>query len=179
MPTPSYVPSDVQALDLSRTATSGSPRVYSGAWRSNTAYTDRALPPAPGVDPRHGLPDMRDPGQVPAGYPRVDYAPTFLTEPTDDAYAYAIDTPGLVLDVEPITRDAGDLETIQPAPMPGSDELPPQSLAHALDRGMPARMYYALPMQRAHDEQWETKRHEQEEIQTGSVTSSLRGTNSL
>lgn len=179
MPAPSYTPSDIPSLDLSRTATVGSPRVYSGAWRNNTGYVDRSAPPAPGVDPRHGLPDLRDPGQVPAGYPRVDYAPTFLTEPVDDAYVYAVDTPGLVLDVEPITHDADDPDTYQVAPMPGVDEPPPQSPAHARDRGMPARMYYNLPMQRASDEVWETKRHEQGEIQTGSTTSALRGANSL
>jgi hypothetical protein len=125
------------------------------------------------------MPDMRDPGQVPAGYPRVDYPPTFLTEPQDAAWTYAQDQPGLVLDAEPRAHDVGDPDVLQSSPMAGTDEHPPEASAHMIDRGLPARMYFARPMSRADDEEWRTDRWEQGEIQTGSVTSSLRGTNSL
>lgn len=179
MPAPQYTPAAPQTLDLSRTARTGAPRVYSGAWRQQTSYQDFALAPAPGVDPSHLRPDMPDPGQVPAGYPRVDYAPTFLTQPQDDAYAHELDTPGLILDYEPRAHDVGDPDVEQTAPMSGSPELPPSALAHLIDRGLPARMLYAPPIGRASDEKYETRRWEQGEIQTGSVTSALRGTNSL
>lgn len=179
MPTPSYQPAETQRLDLSRTATSGSPRVYSGAWRNSTSYSDRALPPAPGVDLSHAFPDMRDPGQVPAGYPRVDYAPTFLTQPTDDAYAWALDEPGLILDFEPRAHDVDDPDVLQSYADYAVPEPSPEATAHMIDRGLPARMLYAPPIGRANDESWETKRWEQAPINAGSVTSSLRGTNSL
>lgn len=179
MPAPSYTPAAPQTLDLSRTARTGVPRVYSGAWRQQTSYSDFALAPAPGVDPSHLRPDLPDPGQVPAGYPRVDYPPTFITQPQDDAYAHELDTPGLILDYEPRAHDVGDPDAYQVAPMPGVPEPPPSSLAHLVDRGLPARMLYAPPSTRAVDERWKTERWEQGEVQTGSTTSALRGTNSL
>lgn len=179
MPVPSFQPAAPQTLDLNRSARSGSPRAYSGAWRDSTTYTDRALAPAPGVDIAHAMPDARDPGQVPAGYPRVDYPPTFLTTTEDESYKFAVDTPGLILDTEPISHDVGDPDVQQIAPVQGVPEPPPQALAHMVDRGAPARMLFAPASHRASDERWLTPRWEQGEIQTGSVVSSLRGTNSL
>lgn len=179
MPAGSYLPAVPQSTDLNRTATSGAPRVYSGAWRDTNKYTDRAIPLAPGVDISHSDPDARDPGQVPAGYPRVDYPPTFLTTPEDDAYRFAVDTPGVVLDYEPRAHDVGDPETFQSSPALASPELPPDARAHMIDRGLPNRMLFAPPAWRAFDEEWETKRWEQGEIQTGSTTAALRGANSL
>jgi hypothetical protein len=180
MPTPSYQQSEIPDINLNKSAGGpGTPRVYSGAWRQTSGYVDRALPPAPGVDIAHAFPDMRDPGQVPAGYPRVDYPPTFLTEPSDETYNEAADTPGMILDFEPRAHDVGDPDTIQIAPMPGTDEPPPRSLAHLLDRGAVAKQLFAPPTMRASDELWWTGRWEQGEVQTGSVTASLRGANSL
>jgi hypothetical protein len=127
----------------------------------------------------HLQPDALDPGQVPAGYPRVDYPPTFLTQPQDDAWAHELDTPGLVLDTEPITHDAGDPDVIQSYPEFGVPEPPPKSTAHLIDRGLPARMLFAPPIGRASDEKWDTQRWEQGEISTGAIAASLRGTNSL
>jgi hypothetical protein len=116
---------------------------------------------------------------VPAGYPRVDYPPTFLTEPQDASYAHAQDQPGMVLDFEPRGHDVGDPDVYQSVPEFGVPEPPPVSTAHLIDRGLPARMLFAPPIGRATDEDWRTDRWEQGEIQTGSVTSSLRGVNSL
>lgn len=125
------------------------------------------------------MPDIRDPNQVPAGYPRVDYAPTFLTEPQDAAWAYAQDQPGLILDYEPRAHDVDDPDVYQVAPQPGVPEPPPDARAHLIDRGAGARQYYAPAIGRAQDEQYRTDRWEQGEIQTGSVDASLRGANSL
>lgn len=125
------------------------------------------------------MPDLRDPGQVPAGYPRVDYAPTFLTEPQEASWAYAVDQPGLILDYEPRAHDVADPDVYQSAPGLASPELSPEASAHLIDRGAVSRQYYAPAIGRANDEQYRTDRWEQGEVSTGSVDATLRGANSL
>jgi hypothetical protein len=166
-------------LTRDRRPTAPAPQAYSGAWRNATAYSDRALPPAPGADPSHMHPEDPDPGTVVAGYPRVDYAPLYLTQAADDAYAFELDTPGVILSVEPETHDAGDPEPIQPAPIPGAASLPPTGTAHMLDRGAMLLQYYADPSMRAEDERPVTERWEQAPIEVPSLAAVQRGTNSL
>jgi hypothetical protein len=124
-------------------------------------------------------PDAPDPGQVVAGYPRVDYAPLYITTLSDDAYAHALDTPGVILSVEPETHDAGDPDVRHPAPIAGAESRPPDVTAHALDRGATLLQTYQDPAMRAHDERPVTERWEDTPDLTPSVTASLRGTNSL
>ena len=155
------------------------PPAYTGAWRNQSRYVDRALAPAPGVDPAHNIPDAPDSGQIPAGYPRVDYPPLYLTESEEASYAAALDTPGLMLDVEPIEHDPRDPDVIHPAPVQGADSAPPQALAHAVDRGGAKRTSYEEPQMRAADEEYRTPRWEQAAISTGSTLAALRGDNAL
>lgn len=166
---------------MARQLTAPTTPTYSGAWRSTSTYADKALPPGPGVDPSHLYPDAPDPGQVSAGYPRVDLPPTFITDDTDASYRDAIDTPGLVLDTEPITHDAGDVQPVQPSPGYGGRgaDFAPQSVAHAIDRGRVLDGQYKEPQMRAADEQPRTERWEQAPIITPSDVSMRRGTNSL
>lgn len=162
-----------------RRPTAPTGRTYSGAWRSATTYSDRALPPGPGVDPSHMRPDAPDPGQVWAGHPRTDHAPQYLTQESDDAYSMALDTLGLVLDGEPITHDAGDPQTYHPAPIPGAESRPPDVAAHALDRGAQLRQSYEEPQMRGSQEEPRTERWQNAPVQRGSTVASLRGANSL
>jgi hypothetical protein len=152
---------------------------YAGAWRRQSTYVDRALPPGPGVDPAHLRPDLRDPGQVPAGYPRTDFAPLFLTQPSDDAYAHEVDTPGVTLDVEPITHESGEGSVIHPAPVQGAKPGSPTLLPHDVSRGADKRMILAPTDARAHDEKPLTERWEQEPIAVPSLVAVQRGTNAL
>jgi hypothetical protein len=163
---------------MARQATAPS-RVYTGAWRASKRYSDVALPPGPGVDPSHMRPDAADPGQIAAGYPRVDYAPLYVTQEPDDAWAHELDTPGLILDVEPITHDAGDLQPYHPAPIPGAQSLPPDVRAHMVSRGADLRGQHEEPQDRASDEEPRTERWEQAAIAIPSLTTMQRGTNSL
>lgn len=156
-----------------------SPLAYSGAWRAQTTYVDRALAPNPGVDPAHMRRDVPDPGQVPTGHPRADYAPMYLTEDTDDSYRWEVDTPGVELDFEPITHDPHDPEIHHPAPIPGAEPGLPSITAHAIDRGVPLLNNYTPKSQRASDERWITERWEQPAVQGDLTVSALRGTNSL
>jgi len=124
-------------------------------------------------------PDEPDPGQVAAGYPRVDYAPLYLTQEPDDAYAFELDTPGLVIDTEPITHDADDPQTYHSAPVSGIPSLPPDLRAHMMDRGAATEQSYELPQQRASDERPATERWEQAPIAVPSLVTMQRGTNAL
>jgi hypothetical protein len=154
---------------------------YTGAWRNAHLYSDRALPPGPGVDPSHMRPDAPDPGQVVAGYPRVDHPPMYLTTTPDDAYAFELDTPGVILSTEPITHDAGDPDVHHSSPIPGAEwtSRPPSLAAHALDRGAQLEQLYAPFTSRAHDERPETVRWEDSSDQKPSTVAALRGANSL
>ena len=164
---------------MARQRTAPSRPTYSGAWRATSSYTDVALPLGPGVDPSHLSPDEPDPGQVAAGYPRVDLPPTYLTQDADTSYEAALDTPGLILDTEPITHDAGDPDTFQPQPGYGGVAQVPQAGAHALDRGRGMETQYAPPIGRADDEQPLTARWESAPTNHGSTVAALRGANSL
>jgi hypothetical protein len=124
-------------------------------------------------------PDQPDPGQVAAGYPRVDYAPLYLTTQPDDAYTFGVDTPGLVLDGEPITHDAGDFDVYHDAPVLGGVATPPDVRAHMLSRGADVRESYGEPQERATDEEPRTERWSDGKRYAPSVTASLRGSNSL
>lgn len=162
-----------------RRPTTPTGQAYTGAWRNATAYSDRALPPGPGVDPSHMRPEDPDPGTVVAGYPRVDHPPYYLTQAPDDAYAFELDTPGLILDTEPITHDAGDPDVTHPAPIPGAESRPPDVSAHQLDRGAQLLQIYADPAMRAADERPVTERWENKPVAVPSLTAVQRGTNSL
>ena len=164
---------------MARPRTVDSPGTYTGAWRAASTYSDRALPPGPGVDPTHMRPDMPDPGTVVAGYPRVDYAPMYLTQESDDSYAFELDTPGLLLDGEPITHDAGDPQVIHTSPIPGAEFAPPNVAAHAISRGADLRQSYEEPEMRGDAERPATERWEQAAIETPSLVAMQRGTNSL
>jgi hypothetical protein len=164
---------------MARQRTVDSPGTYTGAWRAASTYSDRALPPGPGVDPSHMRPDMPDPGTVVAGYPRVDYAPLYLTQEPDDAFAHELDTPGLVYDNEPITHDADDPDVLHSAPQPGGDPRSPRLQAHMIERGGDIRTSYEEPADRAADEEPRTERWEQAAIETPSLVAMQRGTNSL
>jgi len=166
-------------LTRDRRPTTPSGTAYTGAWRNATAYSDRALPPAPGADPSHMHPEDPDPGTVVAGYPRVDYPPLYLTTTPDDSYAFELDTPGLILDVEPRAHDVGDPEVIHQSPIPGAEFGPPSMDAHAIDRGAQLSQIYADPSMRAADERPITERWEQAPIEIPSLTAIQRGTNSL
>jgi hypothetical protein len=125
-------------------------------------------------------PDAPDSGQVWAGYPRVDYAPYFLTQASDDSYAHELDTPGVILNVEPEGHDVGDPDVIHPSPMPGALTFPnTDTSAHSLDRGAQLLQIYADPSERAEDERPVTARWEQDAIERVSDTALKRGTNSL
>jgi hypothetical protein len=124
-------------------------------------------------------PDMPDPGTVVAGYPRVDYAPMYLTEEPDNAYAFELDTPGLVIDNEPITHDADDPQVVHSSPIPGAEFSPPSAVAHAISRGADLRTAYEEPQMRADDERPVTERWEQAPIETPSLVAIQRGTNAL
>jgi hypothetical protein len=164
---------------MARQRTVDSPGVYTGAWRAASTYSDRALPPGPGVDPSHMRPDMPDPGTVVAGYPRVDHAPLYLTQETDDSFAFALDTPGFVYDSEPITHDADDPQIFHSDPGYGGQAVAPQARAHMVDRGAQLRTAYEEPQMRAEDEEPRTERWEQAPIETPSLVAIQRGTNSL
>jgi hypothetical protein len=164
---------------MARQPTTDSPGTYTGAWRASSTYSDRALPPGPGVDPSHMRPEDPDPGTVVAGYPRVDYAPLYLTQEPDADYAFAVDTPGLVYDSEPITHDANDPDVLHSAPQPGGDTRSPRAAAHMIDRGGDIRTSYEEPQMRAEDERPVTERWEQAPIETPSLVAIQRGTNSL
>lgn len=125
-------------------------------------------------------PEDPDPGTVVAGYPRVDYAPYYLTQDTDDSYAFALDTPGLILDTEPVVHDAGDSQVIHPSPVPGALGFgPPDISAHMRDRGAQLLQTHIDPATRAHDERPVTERWESAPLETPSTTAALRGANSL
>lgn len=164
---------------MARQRTAPSRPIYSGAWRATSTYADIALPLAPGADPSHLFPDEPDPGQVAAGYPRVDLPPTYITQDTDTSYEAALDTPGLILDMEPVTHDAGDPDAIQPSPGYGGVAFAPQSRAHGLDRGRAMVGQHEEPMMRASDERPLTERWEQAPTSAGSTTAALRAANSL
>lgn len=166
-------------LTRDRRPTAPAVQAYTGAWRAATKYSDRALPPGPGVDPSHMQPDAPDPGQVSAGYPRVDHPPLYLTEQPDASYAFELDTPGLILSTEPETHDAGDVQVVHPSPFPGAEFGPPSGSAHSLDRGAQLLQLYADPSMRAQDERPATERWESAPLETPSVDAALRGTNSL
>jgi len=154
-------------------------QAYTGAWRNQSSYVDRALAPGPGVDPAHLYPDRPDSGQVPAGYPRTDYPPLFLTQPSDDAYAHEVDTPGVTLDVEPITHESGEAQIIHPAPVQGAAPGSPTMGPHEESRGADKRMILAPTDVRGHDERPVTERWEQAPIAVPSLVTMQRGTNSL
>jgi hypothetical protein len=145
------------------------PRAYSGAWRDQTRYVDRALAPAPGVDPSHSRVDAPDEGsRPPSGAPRMDLPPMYATEQSDAAYAFAVDTPGLVLDMEPEGHNTTDLS----GPVP--------NVAHRIDRGGSMRQSHEERFLRAHDERPETTRVETTPDRMGDPTvATLRGDNSL
>jgi len=164
---------------MARQPTAPARPTYSGSWRATATYSDRALAPAPGVHSSHMRPDDPDPGQVVAGYPRVDYAPLYLTQESDDAYAFELDTPGLVLDTEPITHDADDEQTYHSAPVSGVPTLPPDVRAHMVDRGAALKGSYEEPQERASDERPATERWEQAAIAVPSIVAIQRGTNAL
>jgi hypothetical protein len=126
-------------------------------------------------------PEDPDPGTVVAGYPRVDYPPYYLTQAPDDSYAYELDTPGLILSVEPETHDAGDPEVHHSAPIPGGEWTgrPANMDAHMLDRGAVLMQTYSDPSMRAADERPVTERWESAPLQAPSTVAALRGTNSL
>jgi hypothetical protein len=126
-------------------------------------------------------PDEPDPGQVAAGYPRVDLPPTYITDDTDASYRDALDTPGLVLDTEPITHDAGDPETFHPSPGYGGAgaNFAPFEVAHAIARGREMVGQHEEPQMRGADEEPRTERWQNAPVQRGSTLSALRGTNSL
>jgi hypothetical protein len=167
-----------------------SPTVYSGAWRSQSRFIDRALAPNPGVDPSHSRRDIPDPGQISLGNPRADQPPLFLTEGPDDSYAYEIDTPGLNLDIEPYTHDAGDEEPFHPTGQVGqvatagyrvmAEPYQDASLGpHNVDRGGVTAHNYINVDLRDSTENWQTTRFENQPT-TGDLTvAALRGTNSL
>jgi hypothetical protein len=124
-------------------------------------------------------PEAPDPGQVAAGYPRVDLPPAELTEQTDESYRFALDTTGLLLDTEPVTHDAGDPEPFHSDPSFGGRAVSPQMPAHMLARGRNLVGQHEEPMMRAGDEEPRTERWEQGEINHGSTLAALRGDNSL
>jgi hypothetical protein len=124
-------------------------------------------------------PEAPDPGQVAAGYPRVDLPPTTLTEGTDETYRSALDTTGLLLDTEPVTHDAGDAEPYHSDPAYGGVAAPSTGRAHWLARGRNIVGQHEEPMMRASDEEPRTERWEQGEINHGSTLAALRGDNSL
>lgn len=124
-------------------------------------------------------PDAPDPGQVAAGYPRVDLPPGYITEDEDTAYSEAVDTPGLVLVTEPVTHDAGDVDTVQPSPEFGGIARAPYSPTHQRDEGRPLAGSYELPLQRAEDERPVTERWSNAPVSRGSTLAALRGDNSL
>lgn len=154
---------------------------YSGAWRDATRYVDRALPPGPGVDPSHMRPDAPDPGQVVAGYPRVDHPPLYLTTTPDESYAFELDTPGVILSTEPETHDAGDPDVHHSSPVQGAEwtSVPANMQAHMIDRGAQLLQTYQDPAMRRSDERPLTERWENKAVNGGSTTAALRGTNSL
>lgn len=166
---------------MARQLTAPSSPTYTGAWRSTSTYSDVRRSLAPGVDPSHLRPDLPDPGQVAAGYPRVDLPPTYLTDDLDTDMAVGMDTPGLVLDTEPITHDASDPDAIQPSPGYGGfgAEFTPTSVAHAIDRGRAMVGQHEEPQMRASDEEPRTERWEDRPAQHGSTLAALRGENSL
>ena len=148
-------------------AGTGTVRSYSGAWRTQQQYADRALALAPGVDPSHRLPDPLD-AQVrpPSGAPTMDLAPLYMTERPDASYLAEVDVPGIILDAEPITHEE---EISYPVPSP----------LHAVDRGRVAHDTFNHPAMRASDERYTTERPETVPI-TGDLTVAvLRGDNSL
>jgi hypothetical protein len=154
-------------------------RAYTGAWRNQNAYVDRALPPGPGVDPAHSRRDLRDPDLVPPGQPRVDQPPMYITEDPDDAWEWEVDTPGLTMPTDPLTHDANDPQIIQPAPISGAEAHPPSAGAHAIDRGAVEERDYTPRDLRQFDETWETTRWEQPATQGDLSVAMQRGTNSL
>jgi hypothetical protein len=166
---------------MARQLTAPSQPTYTGAWRSTSAYSDVRRTLAPGVDPSHLYPDEPDPGQVAAGYPRVDLPPTYITEDADTDYRDALDTPGLVLDTEPITHDAGDYDIVQPSPGYGGAgaNFAPSAIPHAIARGREMVGQHEEPQMRAADEQPRTERWQNLPVSRGNTLSALRGDNSL
>jgi hypothetical protein len=148
----------------------GAPRAFTGAWRSQRRYLDRALAPAPGVDPAHRFPDRPDEGaRPPSGAPKIDVAPMYATESEDAAYAHELSTPGLVLDFESALGHSPDDLSV-PIPSP----------AHSEDRGGAKRQTHEEPFMRFHDERHFTTRTETTPDRMGDPTvASLRGDNSL
>lgn len=166
---------------MARQLTAPSRPTYTGAWRATSAYTDRRVALAPGVDPSHLYPDEPDPGQVSAGYPRVDLPPTYLTDDLDADIAVGLDTAGLVLDTEPIAHDVGDPEAIQPSPGYGGAgaDFSPTMVAHAMARGREMVGQHEEPQMRAADEEPRTERWSNKPVNRGSTLAVLRGDNSL
>ncbi len=154
-------------------------RAYTGAWRNAHGYVDRALPPAPGVDPKHSRRDLPDEDLVSQGMPRADQPPMYITEDPDDAWEWEVDTPGMNMPTDPLTHDAHDPQIIQPAPIPGAEAHPPVAGAHAIDRGGVEERDYVPRSLRQSDEQWETKRWEQPPTQGDLTLAMQRGTNAL
>lgn len=145
------------------------PRGYRGAWAS-TAQIDRALLPSPGVDSTHLHPDLPDEGSRPpsGAPPRMATPPLFLTEYEDDSYRLAVDTPGVIFDLETQEHDPGD-----------PDVPVPPSPAHLIDRGKVADLTDTPINTRASDERYETTRVEHAPILGDLTVAALRGENSL
>lgn len=142
------------------------PTQYAGAWRSRQLFVNEAAPLAPGVDSAHSYPDAPDNGsRPPSGAPPLDPSPMFLTE-GPDTYQASLDQPGQVLDQEPITHDAGDMNGL-PSP------------AHMLDYGAADRVVQAPRFLRQHDEKYQTPRFETGPTQGDLTVAALRGDNSL
>jgi hypothetical protein len=144
-----------------------SPSAYTGAWRSQATFVDRALDPAPGVDPAHLYMDAPEAGsRPPSGAPMMDLGPPYLSDNEDGSIPWDVETNGLVLDTEPVTHEE-EISTPVPSPM------------HAVNRGAVARYSYQQPIMRSIDERYETTRTENLPV-TGDLTPAvLRGDNSL
>lgn len=138
---------------------------FTGAWRAKHSYVDLPALPGPGVDPAHMRVDEPESGsRPPSGAPRMDIGPETL----QDVNEYdEFDTPGLILDVEPLTHDDGDISFPVPSP------------AHMIDRGAVDRNTYQLPAMRKFDEQYHTTRDENLPVIGDLTTATMRGDNSL
>jgi hypothetical protein len=167
---------------MARQPTTAVRPTYTGAWKASALYTDKQLALAPGSDPSHMRPDEPDAGQIAAGYPRVNLPPDWITEEGDtqeDAWRYELDTPGLVLDTEPITHDADDAQPFHSSPGYGGVAVSPDARAHMVARGRDHVGEHEEPQMRAADEEPRTERWEQDAIEGVSNTALRRGTNSL
>lgn len=141
---------------------------YTGAWRNRALFTNEAAALAPGADDSHMHPDAPEHGsRAPSGAPpRMDIAPMFMTESADASYSSALDTPGQILDQEPIQHDA-------------AENVPIPSPQHMRSYGADQRMLQAPRFLRRFDEAYQTPRWEQPALQGDLTTATLRGDNSL